>query len=96
MRISLLLLVLCLGVVRSSNPQMPLSASFMGGDLERERMSKVSHAKAWSVEEQQMNSWHEQAHEQLSSKIMQTCLEEQNSIDSWNQRMHQTYVLSLC
>ena len=39
------LLLLCLGVVvNSSNPQMPLSASFLGGDLEAERNSRKSHA----------------------------------------------------
>ena len=37
-----------------------------------------------------MNLWHRKARDQLSSKIMQTCQEEQNSIDSWTQSMHQT------
>ena len=44
------LLLLCLGVVvNASNPQMPLSASFLGGDLEAERNSRKSHAAAWTV-----------------------------------------------
>ena len=77
-------------VVNGSSPQMPLSASFMGGDLEQERKTRVSHEKAWSVEEDQMNEWHGHTHEQLSSKIMQTCQEEQDSINSWTSRMHQT------
>ena len=85
------LLLLCLGVVvNSSNPQMPLSASFLGGDLEAERSSRESHSAAWISEEKSMNVWHGEAHQKLSSKIMQTCQEEQNSIDSWTQTMHQT------
>ena len=87
------LLLSCLGVVvvsAASNSQMPLSASFLGGNLEKERQDRVSHAAAWVSEEDRMNLWHRKARDQLSSKIMQTCQEEQNSIDSWTQSMHQT------
>ncbi len=102
-RISLLLLFLNVSVVfvvvlgqkeelgtPRGRQQLPLSASFLGGDLEKERSTRISHEVAWSAEENAMNDWHERTHEQLSSKILETCRQERDSIDSWTSRMRET------